>query len=116
MQEKNKLPVTITFNWFKFFKGLVIAFILSLVIFIASKFIFDVIAIWALIIFPVVPVLIFFACVFFLKDKFRKITYPYEICALKNENGKKLILSKDKIENQQEEEIEKIGRKERKTV
>ena len=48
MQDKNKLPVTMTFNRSKFFKGLVIALVGSLVIFIALKFIFDVVAIWAI--------------------------------------------------------------------
>ena len=79
MQDKNKLPVTMTFNRSKFFKGLVIALVGSLVIFIALKFIFDVVAIWALIVFPVAPVIVFFVCVFFLRNKFKETTCLHKI-------------------------------------
>ena len=42
-------------------------------IFVALKFIFDITTIWALIVFPVVPIIIFLACTFVFKNKFRKI-------------------------------------------
>ena len=67
--DKNKL----------FFKGLSVALLVSLGIFLALKFIFDVVALWALIVFPVVPIMIFFVCVFFLRNKFKQITYPNDV-------------------------------------
>ena len=96
IKEKNKLPVTITFNQSKFLKGLLMSLGVSLAIFLALKFIFDVVAIWSLIIFPVVPVIIFFVCVFSFKDKFEKITYPSKIEVLIS-NNKNLIEQENQL-------------------
>ena len=69
----------ITFDWSRFLKFLAVALLVSLVIFIALKFIFDVVALWALIVFPVAPVIIFLVCVFFLRNKFKETTYLHKI-------------------------------------
>lgn len=92
VQEKNKYESPkkiITFNWIRFLKLLAVVLIFSAVIFVALKFIFDITAIWALIVFSVVPVIIFLACTFVFKNKFRKICGPNpnmdEISTIKND-------------------------------
>lgn len=76
VEEKNKYksPKEITtFNWILFLKLLAVLLIFSAVILVALKFICGITAIWALIVFPVVPIIIFLVCTFVFKNKFRKI-------------------------------------------
>ena len=73
-KERIKKPKKIiTFNWVLWLGLLAVVLIFSAVIFVALKFIFDITTIWALIVFPVVPIIIFLACTFVFKNKFRKI-------------------------------------------
>ena len=70
---------SMTFNWSRFLKFLAVALLVSLVIFLALKFIFEVAVLWALIVFPVAPVIIFFVCVFFLRNKFKETACLHKI-------------------------------------
>lgn len=69
----------ITFDWSRFLKFLAVALVCSAIIFLALKFIFEVAALWALIVFPVAPVIIFFVCVFFLRNKFKETACLHKI-------------------------------------
>ena len=108
VQEKNKYksPKEITtFNWICFLKLLAVFLIFSAVIFVALKFICGITAIWALIVFPVVPIIIFLVCTFVFKNKFKKIY---------NLNGSEIATPEDNKEltpeKSQESEIRLDGK------
>ena len=96
IDDKDKLP---NFNWHRFLKFLAVALVLSLLIFLALKFIFNVAAIWPLIIFPVIPVLIFLVYTFFVKNKF---IYYNEVRMPKSENSEELLFSDQIIKSKTE--------------
>lgn len=75
VQDENKYESPkkiITFNWIQFLKLLAVVLIFSAVIFVALKFIFDITTIWVLVVFPVVPTIIFLLYFLVSKNKFRK--------------------------------------------
>ena len=97
--DKNKL----------FFKGLSVALVVSLVIFLALKFISDVVALWALIVFPVAPVIIFFVCVFFLRNKFKETTCLHKIEVPIHDNENQLNLQIDERNDRTANEPELVN-------
>ncbi|MBQ9491693.1 MAG: hypothetical protein IJU86_02845 [Firmicutes bacterium] len=99
----------ITFDWSRFLKFLAVALLVSLVIFIALKFILDVVALWALIVFPVAPVIIFLVCVFFWRNKFKETAYLHKIKVPIHDNENQLNLQIDERNDRTANEPELVN-------